>query len=142
MARPSTAADIMTTEVLSVDDSQSMQSVAEMLEVFRFRHMPVTDDGGLLGLLSQRDVLRASASSASPRHDAEGDFLGQTLRVKDIMSTDLHTVRPDTPLEEVAKLMHGHKHGCIPVITGHNTLVGLITEADFVRLAIDLLRTS
>lgn len=142
MKTPRTAADIMTTEVLSVDESESMQSVTEILEVFRFRHMPVTDDGALLGLLSQRDVLRASASSASPQRETEGTFLGQTLRVKDIMSNEVRTVRPETPLAEVAELMVNHKHGCVPVVTGHNMLVGLITEADFVTLAIKLLRTA
>ena len=138
MAR--SAADIMTTDIVSVEEHQSIRSASEALELLRFRHVPVTDGDRLLGLVSQRDLLRVGASSALPNSESQSSFLAGIIRVKDIMSTELRTVGPDTPLHEVAMLMHKEKLGCVPVIEGTNTLVGLITEADIVALAAVILQ--
>ena len=59
--------------------------------------------------------------------------------VGDIMQTDVRTVAPDTLLREAAEILYRNKYGCLPVLDGDNKLVGIITEADFLRLAIALL---
>ena len=56
------------------------------------------------------------------------------------MQTDVRTVAPDTLLREAAEILYRNKYGCLPVLDGDNKLVGIITEADFLRLAIALLR--
>ena len=55
------------------------------------------------------------------------------------MQTDVRTVAPDTLLREAAEILYRNKYGCLPVLDGDNKLVGIITEADFLRLAIALL---
>ena len=59
--------------------------------------------------------------------------------VGDIMQTDVKTVSPDTLLREAAEILYLHKYGCLPVLDDDKKLVGIITEADFLRLAIALL---
>ena len=54
-------------------------------------------------------------------------------------TTDVRTVAPDTLLREAAEILYRNKYGCLPVLDGDNKLVGIITEADFLRLAIALL---
>ena len=61
------------------------------------------------------------------------------ILVGDIMQTDVRTVAPDTLLREAAEILYRNKYGCLPVLDGDNKLVGIITEADFLRLAIALL---
>ena len=60
------------------------------------------------------------------------------IRVTDVMRRDVVCVAPETSLREAAQLLYDHKYGCLPVLKGRK-LVGIITEADFLRLAIALL---
>lgn len=136
---PTCARDIMSTQIRSLDESQTIASASEALERMPFRHMPVTDGDRLLGLISDRDLLRVDASTAVPNSSTQAAFIARTLRVKDVMAKELTTVGPGEPLVNVAMLMRTHKLGCLPVVEDGNRLVGLITEADFVALAQNLL---
>lgn len=100
------------------------------------------DRGRLVGLISHRDVLRISASSLLPDNEQQTRYLAKKFFVRDAMTREVATVKPDTPLLEVASRMRKGKLGCLPVVIDENTLVGIITEADFVELAMRLLRTS
>ena len=117
-------ADLMTSQLRCLKETDSLaDAVAAMQELF-IRHIPVLDaDGRLSGLVTQRDVL-ALEHKKDP---------GAPLR--DIMRTDVATVAPDTPLRTAAETMIFHKYGCLPVVAAGN-LVGIITETDFLKLAI------
>jgi CBS domain-containing protein len=110
------------------------------MRLFRFRHMPVTDEGKLVGLVSQRDLLRIAGSSLLPNAGEQTAALQRRFRVQDVMTRDVRTVGPDTPIAEAARLMHAEKLGCLPVVDTANVLRGILTEADFVLLASRLLR--
>ena len=71
--------------------------------------------------------------------DEEQEEIESSILVGDIMQTDVRTVAPDTLLREAAEILYRNKYGCLPVLDGDNKLVGIITEADFLRLAIALL---
>jgi CBS domain-containing protein len=137
---PATAGELMTQDVVTLDENQGIDHLEEAFKLCRFRHMPVVDEGRLIGLVTLKDVLRVSASSLSPSKTQQDQFLFSRFKVRDIMATELVTVHADTPLSKVADLMQGKKIGCIPVVEGENSLVGIITEADFVRLGGELLR--
>ena len=117
-------ADLMTSQLRCLKETDSLaDAVAVMQELF-IRHVPVVDDAGrLAGLVTQRDVL-ALEHKKDP---------GVSLR--DIMRTDVATVAPDTPLRAAAETMIFHKYGCLPVVAAGD-LVGIITETDFLKLAI------
>jgi CBS domain-containing protein len=136
------AADLMTKDVVSLEESETLQFVEQSMRALRFRHMPVVDRGRLVGLISHRDVLRYSASSLLPHSKEQTHYLATKFLVRDVMTRDVAAVTPDTPLLEVASRMQKGKLGCLPVVNGENSLVGIITEADFVALCMRLLRGS
>jgi CBS domain-containing membrane protein len=137
---PRFAADIMSKDVVTLQESESLEFVEESMRALRFRHMPVVDRGRLVGLLSHRDVLRVSASSLLPRGQEQTRYLSKTFLVRDVMTRNVATAHTDTPLLEVASLMRKGKLGCVPVVDAENKLIGIITEADFVDLCVRLLR--
>jgi CBS domain-containing membrane protein len=135
-SQPRVAADIMSRDLVTLEETQTLRFLPEVMKLFRFRHMPVVDGDRLIGLVTERDVLRVSASSLLPTAHEQTDFLARTFMVRDTMTRDVVSVHPDTPLVEVAQLMRRNRLGCVPVVEGENTLVGIVTEADFVMLSI------
>jgi CBS domain-containing membrane protein len=136
---PCLASDIMSKDVITIEETETLENLDESMRALRFRHMPVVDGNRLTGLITQRDVLRVSASTLLPASRQQNDLLTKRFTVRDVMMRDVKTVRPDTPLAEVTRIMLRNKVGCLPVIEGENTLVGIITEADFVKLCERLL---
>ena len=135
---PMYAKDLMTTTVVTLTGEQTLEHIEEAMKLLRFRHMPVVEGDRIIGLVSLRDALRVSASSLIPNASAQDRFLEGQYKVADVMNRELTTVGPDTPLSEVAALLLDRKLGCTPVVEEPNVLVGIITEADFVKLAIEL----
>ncbi len=98
------------------------------------RHLPiVAADGTLLGLLSDRDLRQAGASTLPPLSRYEAPLLLMTLMVKDIMRTDVTTVGGATTLADAGQLLLEHKIGCLPVLHHDRTLVGIVTVTDLLR---------
>jgi len=97
-------------------------------------HLPiVAADGKLLGLLSDRDLRQAGASTLPPLSRYEAPLLLMTMLVKDIMRTDVTTVGGETTLADAGQLLLEHKIGCLPVLDHDRTLVGIVTVTDLLR---------
>jgi CBS domain-containing protein len=117
-----TTADLMTTDVVTVKPRQHLARALEVVHSDRIRHLPVVDDQGkLIGLITQRDLLAA------------GSELDR--RIADIMQVEIKTVSPDTPAYESAYLLLRHDIGCVPVTDDRGHLLGIVTDTDFVRVA-------
>jgi acetoin utilization protein AcuB len=104
------------------------------------RHLPVVDKSGkLAGLVTDRDIRRASPSDATTFSVHELHYLLGKLQVSSFMTPrdKLITITPDTIVEEAAQLMHDHKIGCLPVVEG-GKMVGMITETDILDLFVDV----
>jgi CBS domain-containing protein len=98
------------------------------------RHLPiVAADGKLLGLLSDRDLRQAGASTLPPLSRYEAPLRLMTLLVKDLMRTDVTTVGGETVLADAGQLLLEHKIGCLPVLHDDRTLVGMVTVTDLLR---------
>ena len=136
--RPSAVGDIMTRDVISVDENDDLAHLLESMRVLRFRHLPVTNDARLVGMLTERDVLSLSASSLLPNRSDSDEFLQKRYRVRDVMTENVISVNPNTSLREAGRLMLERRIGCLPVVDESNTLVGILTSTDFVELATQL----
>ena len=127
---------IMTREVVTLGADDPLITAEELMGLRRFRHLPVVEPGDkLVGLVTHKDMLRATASTLS--HPERLAAKART-RVREIMRTRVATVTPDTDLAYAAGEMAMHKYGCMPVIEGE-TLVGILTEADFLLMVKALL---
>ena len=98
------------------------------------RHLPiVTEDGQLLGLLTDRDLRQAGASSVPLLARYEAPLLLMTMKVKDIMTTDVYTVIEETTVAAAGQLFLDYKLGCLPVVYTDNRLAGILTVTDLLR---------
>jgi CBS domain-containing protein len=129
---PETVSEIMTREVVSVEESDSLLNLLESMQALRFRHLPVTDGDRLIGLLTERDLLRLSTSELLPHHADQNRGLLERFRVRDVMVRDVRTVSPDTSLAAAGRLLLQQRIGCLPVVDGQNVLVGIVTSSDYV----------
>jgi CBS domain-containing protein len=103
------------------------------------RHLPiVTEDGKLIGLLSDRDLRQAGASSVAPLTRYEAPLLLMTRMVKDMMTTNVYTVTEETSVAAAGQLLLDHKLGCLPVIDTDHRLVGILTVTDLLRAYVAL----
>jgi CBS domain-containing membrane protein len=128
-------ASIMSTPVISVSADHSVSLALGIMNVKGVRHLPVTERGRLVGLVSQRDLMAAQAASLATSVSADQD---PAIPVGKIMKTDLWTVSPDTPILEAARIMLDHRYGCVPVVAD-GLLVGIVTAIDLLQLLVDAL---
>ena len=114
---------VMSTAVLTVKDSDTVSEADARMRAAGVRHLPVTDTHNrVIGVISSRDVAGARTR-------------GRVKRVGEVMSRNVKTVRLDDPADKAVQLMLEHKIGSLPVVADDETLVGIVTETDFLRIA-------
>ncbi len=134
-----TVSDIMSSPVFSLSKMDSMFDVRELMSMANIRHIPVTDEkGNFEGLVTHRDLLVHTVSKLADISAKEQNELEKGIVIREIMRTDVCCISPDKSLKEAASILYKHKYGCLPV-TASDKLVGILTEADFLRLTISLL---
>lgn len=126
--------DVMTSELFVVEPDEPVALLHDLMNLKRIRHLPVVDaDGELVGLVSERDVIRYTFAPDPDVSRPTRAVLLDSLQVGDIMTRDVETVEADDDLAVAARIMLENKFGCLPVFD-EGVLAGIITEADFVRL--------
>jgi CBS domain-containing protein len=129
--------DIMTRDVATLDLNDELSLADDIMKLGRIRHLPVVDEGRLVGIISQRDLFKASLASAMGYGEkAKREFM-KTVAVKEVMVDEVITVSPQASIEYAGRLMLEKKIGCLPVIEDDD-LVGLITETDVLRHYVEL----
>lgn len=132
--------EIMTREVVSLREDDSLESADRKMKSRCFRHLPVVDDGKLVGLLSERDLLRASISAFDENFEIRDICVKRYFFVHEVMTRAVVTAHPDMLLSEAARLLLEKKIGCLPVTNDAGELVGILTRGDFMGLVHGLLR--
>lgn len=133
-------ADLMTTDLIMLNESDNLDLARMEMDLARIRHLPVVRKGRLVGLVTHRDILRAMCSVFAGIDGMEQSDILQEVPVRQIMSTEVQSADPDLDAAEAGRLMLDKKIGCLPVVSGGDLLVGIVTEADFVELAIHYLK--
>jgi CBS domain-containing protein/gamma-glutamylcysteine synthetase len=125
--------EFMQTDLFTVQKDDIVEFVAEMMDWRKIRYMPVEDaQGNLVGLITSRLLLR---------HFVNHNRLNKKnqILVKDIMIENPVTVSPDATLLEALQHMRESEIGCLPVVNKDNSLIGIITEMDFLRISVRLI---
>jgi CBS-domain-containing membrane protein len=112
---------MMTTQVKTIYEDESISAADWDMVIGELRHLPVIDrERRVVGLVSDRDLLRSTAQPAS---------------VASVMTRDVRAIGPDTLAIEAVEHLLRSKHGALPVVDAHGTLVGIVTSTDFLELA-------
>jgi len=128
----------MSKNVITIDENESMQNALRTVKERNIRMLPVLRKGKLVGVVTDRDLKRASASDATTLDVHELLYLISKIKVKDIMTKEVITVSPDYTVEETAELLLQNKISGAPVVDIDDEIVGTITQTDLFRVLISL----
>jgi CBS domain-containing membrane protein len=134
VGEPKLAQDLMTRKIFTIGPEDILEQLEQHMLAFRIRHLPVVEDDLLVGMITYADLLHASASPLVEKAK-ELDAIIHKRPAKHIMRREFKTVRPTATLTEVAAVMWEERIGCVLVTDDHGKLLGIVTEADFLRLA-------
>jgi acetoin utilization protein AcuB len=128
----------MSTEVFTLNPDQTLLKAMTLVQQKRIRHLPVVQDGKVVGMVTERDIRKAGASDSTSLSIFELNYLMDQIKVSSFMTKKVISVSPEAPIEEAAKLIYDHKIGALPVVE-QNRLVGLITSSDILETFIEVL---
>jgi acetoin utilization protein AcuB len=128
----------MNKPAITIDKHSSMQDAMNQMKTHRITLLPVMDKNRLVGVLTDRDLKKASASDATTLEMHELLYLLSTIKVKDIMSPNPISVPPDFTIEETAELLLANKISGVPVVDSDGSVVGVITHTDLFKVIISL----
>lgn len=129
---------IMTTGVVTISLDEKLDLVDEIMSSGDIRHMPVTKGGFVVGLVTQRDLLRAKLSSVINFSKEDRKELLEATDVEKVMVKDVKLADPNEPVVHAAKRMLEMRIGCLPVVNNDRELLGIITEIDVMRYFVEI----
>ena len=134
-----TLTEIMTEHPFTLGPQNSVKQAMERMQQEQIRHIPIVDEHlHLLGLVTLSDILATRDSKLlliNPEREAE---FTDSVQLDEIMTRQVASVDPHAGIKEAALYLQRHKYGCLPVVRGRK-LVGIVTESDFITVAINLL---
>ena len=129
--------EFMTSEPYTLSETDSLNDARKIMTERHIRHIPITDnDGHVLGLVTQRDIL--AATEPGLKVQTKGISCELDIKLADIMIRDVSVIHREDSLRQAALYIQSHKYGCLPVVSD-DRLVGIITDSDFIDIAINLL---
>ncbi|MFI5167839.1 MAG: CBS domain-containing protein [Thermoanaerobaculales bacterium] len=133
-----TVGDIMSRDLVTLAEDDSLADARTCMQRGRVRHLPVVRGTKLVGLVTHRDLLAASFSMFAEVSQRAERQLFEKIPVAEVMH-DAHAVTSKMRVRDAARIMLDHQYGCLPVIDDGGCLLGIVTDADFLRLAVKML---
>ena len=128
----------MSKPAITIDADASMHDAIKLLKNHNIKMLPVMEKGRLVGIVTDRDLKRASASDATSLEIHELLYLISKIKIKEIMTKNPIKVPEDYTVEETAEILLKHNISGVPVIDQHHNIVGTITQNDVFRILISL----
>ncbi len=130
--------DRMRRSLVSVAQSDTLDHALTTLKRFNIRHLPVVKGDHVVGIVSDRDVKKAAPSPFDYPTAEEFRAFTSAVSIKDIMTKEVITVAPLTPIEEAASLMSQKRIGALPVVQ-EGRLIGMLTETDVLGVMTEMM---
>jgi CBS domain-containing protein len=127
--------EVMRREVVTLSSKETLDLTQDLMKLGRVRHMPVLDEGRLVGIVSHRDLLAASLTKALDFDPTSRRSFLRSVQVGEVMTRDVVSIGPDTTLADAARILVRRQIGCLPVADSAGTLLGLVTGTDLICAA-------
>jgi acetoin utilization protein AcuB len=127
----------MNRDVVTVTPDESFRTALHLIRQKGIRHLPVVEGKRLVGIVTDRDLRQAAPSGATSLSIHELHYILEKLTVRDIMTKQVISIRPDQTVEDAALLLLGHRIGGLPVVR-EGELYGIITETDILQAFLQL----
>ncbi len=129
----------MTRDPVTIEADTPFLEARLLLKEKQIRHLPVLENGKLIGVITDRDLKEAAPSGATTLDVFELNYLLFRMKVRDLVKKAPITIKPTNSVEKAALLMHDHRIGCLPVVDDAGKLVGMITETDLLEVMVEIL---
>lgn len=127
--------DCMSTNVITIGPDESLPEAQRLMLDNDIRRLAVVeDDNKLIGIVSMTDVYEAGPSDATSLSIWEVNYLLAKTLVREIMTREPKTVKPDSTMSEAARLMLENKFGALPVVDDTNKVIGIVTQSDIFKM--------
>jgi acetoin utilization protein AcuB len=133
--------DYMTTELMTVQETDTLLDATMFFVRSTFRHLPVLRSRELVGIITERDVKQYAPSVLSGLSAEEYNTIMETTPISRVMTRTPLTVQPDQSVLDAAKLLYAKRLGCLPVVQ-NGELVGIITTTDMLKVLTHMLEKS
>ncbi len=130
--------NFMTKNVITIDAEESMPKAIQLLKQHKINMMPVTHQGKLVGVITDRDLKQASPSEATDLETHELKYLLNRIKIKDIMTKQVITIPLDYTIEEAAEILMNEDISGAPVVNDQGQMEGVITSTDLYKALIAL----
>ena len=127
-----TVANRMTRTVLTLKEQDSLRDAVNLVQRNHIRHIPVLSGLSVVGIVTDRDIKRATPSLLSGVSQEDYDRVLDAVKISQVMTRDPFTVTPATPLADAVKVLVDRRYGALPVVEG-GRLVGILTSTDLLR---------
>jgi len=124
--------ECMTRKVVTLTEDQTLREAIAVMQRNRIRHLPVVTGGRIVGIVTDRDVKRATPSLLSGVDQDQFDRVLSSTRVSQVMTRNPYTITPSMSLKDAVKIVIDRKFGALPVVEG-DKLVGILTATDLLR---------
>lgn len=131
--------DRMTRNPISISPDDNVDAAQNLLKKHKIRRLPVIERGKLVGIVTDKDLMRVSPSAATTLSKYEVNALLAKISIREIMSDKVIAVNEHAPIEEAALLMSMNKIGGLPVTSDVGTVVGVITETDIFNALVEIM---
>ena len=128
-----TVGSIMSRHVVTATMDDTLATIQELFKEHRFHHLLVVEQRKLVGVISDRDLLKAISPNIGTLSETDRDRATLNKRAHQIMSRNPIAATAITPIEAAAKLMIEKKVSCLPITTEENTLVGILSWKDIMK---------
>ena len=133
--------DYMTTELVTVQETDTLLDATMFFVRSTFRHLPVVRGRQLVGVITERDVKQYAPSVLSGISAEDYNSIMETTPISRVMARTPITVGPEQSVLEAAKLLYAKRLGCLPVVQD-SELVGIITTTDMLKVLAQILEKS
>jgi CBS domain-containing membrane protein len=128
--------DLMSEKVHTIEPSEDLEKLYELMEDYHIRHVPVVNaNGELEGIVSNRDLVKNALFADGELPLSQRQNFLESITVESIMTKDPEVIEPDQKIQDAGNIMLENKISCLPV-TENDKVVGIITEADFVKFVL------
>ncbi len=132
--------DIMNSPAITISPDTTLPAATALMREKNIRHLPVVENDRLVGIVSRGDLREASIMAGINADSYELNFMLSQLTISKLMTRKVFTVTPDALIVHAAELMTEHKIAGLPVVDETDTLVGIVTESDLLRMLVRKLR--
>ena len=132
-------ANRMTKNPITVEPATPVNEAAKLMKRRNIRRLPVVEKGSLVGIISDRDIMRVAPSPATTLSKFEIMSLLDKITVSEIMAKDVVSLPDTATIEEAALVMYNEKLSGLPVVSSMGAVVGIITETDVFKTFVDVM---